>query len=230
MGSSRFPGKMMAQMKGYPLMEWVIRRAQQASQVSETVLATTTMHRDDALVDIAEQWGCPVFRGSENDVLGRFSGAAKKYQADIVVRVCADRPLVDPALIDSAVDLYCSTDDIDLAFNHISDGEQYWPRGFGAEVFSAELLFWMNKHTAKPFYREHVTPYIWENRSQYTVQAVACPPDMNPGIADLKLDVDEREDLDRLRTLCANLGFQASTQDIIKSWSILTRQPEASSH
>lgn len=218
MGSSRFPGKMMEPLNDHSLMEWVISRAQKSELADETILATTKNPQDNVLVEVANRLNCPVFRGSESDVLGRFAAAAKLHNADIVVRICADRPLVDPRLIDMAVIDYCNNEDTDLSFNHISEGNQYWPRGFGAEVFSAEVLFWMNQNLTSAYHREHVTPYLWENRDQYKITPTSCPPQISPGFADLKLDVDEIEDLQRIRKLCSNLSIFSSAEDIIFAW------------
>lgn len=221
MGSSRFPNKMMSELNGKPLIEWVVRRSQKAENVDCTVLATSKKEQDDILASMADKYDCPTFRGSESDVLGRYSSAADEFGADTVVRICADRPLVDPQLIDSSLDRY-SVVDADLVYNHISGDEQYWPRGFGAEVFSAEILHWMDKNVASSFCREHVTPHIWDDKSGFTVDPVECPSNINPGIKDLKLDVDTVEDLDRLKVVCADMGINAHTSEIIQSWKVLS--------
>ncbi|HNC94755.1 MAG TPA: NTP transferase domain-containing protein, partial [Myxococcota bacterium] len=100
MGSVRFPGKMLANLHGYPVLEWVLHRVAQATEVDEVVLATTDMARDNPLVELAGRLAVPVHRGSESDVLGRFADAAAAFDAEGVVRICADNPFIDPAEID----------------------------------------------------------------------------------------------------------------------------------
>ena len=140
MGSTRFPGKMMADLHGQPLVEWVIRRCKDATRVDEVVLSTSRFARDDPLAAVALECDVQLSRGPEEDVLTRFALAATLASADIVVRVCGDRPLVDPGWTDMAIEYYQSDHSIDLAYNHIESETQAWPRGFGVEVFSADLL------------------------------------------------------------------------------------------
>ncbi|MBT5399287.1 hypothetical protein HOL24_01950 [bacterium] len=218
MGSSRFPGKMVEKLNNYPLMEWVIRRSQQAANVDDTVLATSNRKIDDVLVEIANKCGCHVFRGSEDDVLGRYVSAAEEYKADTIIRVCGDRPLVDPAIIDTAIELFKSDKKISLAYNHISGDGQNWPRGFGVEVFETSLLKWMDEHLDKQRYREHVTPYIWENKNFYFVTPVKCPFEMDLGVPDVKLDVDTKSDLLRLRRVCLDLDIDMDAKYFIKNF------------
>ena len=96
MGSARFPGKILANLGGYPLLEWVLRRVSRASLLDETVLATSTKPQDDALAAVAKTIGIRTFRGDESDVLGRFVMTANMSDAEQVVRICADNPFVDP--------------------------------------------------------------------------------------------------------------------------------------
>ncbi|SVC28054.1 uncharacterized protein METZ01_LOCUS280908, partial [marine metagenome] len=100
MGSNRFPGKVMCDLAGRPLIDWVLSRVMLSALVDRTVLATTDSHLDDALALYAAGLGVAVYRGDENDVLGRVASAADEAGAEWVVRVCADSPFVDPGEID----------------------------------------------------------------------------------------------------------------------------------
>jgi spore coat polysaccharide biosynthesis protein SpsF len=220
MGSQRFPGKMMADLNGRPLIDWVLRRTARSQLVTETVLATTVLAEDDQLVEVAEAAGIPVVRGSSPDVLGRYALAAKSHSADTVVRICADRPLVDPAVVDSAVRAF-GQQATDLAFNHISEGVENWPRGFGAEVLSANLLYWLAENVTDFHHREHVTLYLWQHRNDYRIQAAPCPEKLNPGFANLLFDVDQSKDLDKLRLICNEMDQSATAENIVKSWQTL---------
>ena len=217
MGSVRFPEKMMATLNGHPVIEWVLARTRRAQLVDEVVLATTRRSEDDVLAEVAERLGIAVHRGSERDVLGRYAEASRLTKAEVVVRICGDRPLVDPAVVDLAVATYEKSGP-DLAFNHISDGTERWPRGFGAEVLSAELLHWLADNAHAPEDREHVTYYLWQRRDRYRLAPALCPEALDPGVPDLKLDLDTPEDLTRLARLARDCGLEVTAADIVNRW------------
>jgi spore coat polysaccharide biosynthesis protein SpsF len=217
MGSKRFPGKTLATLNGRPVLEWVLRRCLAAHSTVTTILATTDQPEDDPLIPIARALGADVFRGSPTDVLGRFSAAIQCHPADVVVRVCADRPLVAPELIDAAVATYLEKKP-DLAFNHVAAPGFNWPRGFGAEVLSSDLLRWLDRNTTSKPHREHVTLYLWDHQDRYAITSPSCPADLDPGFPGLALDVDHAEDLDRLRDLCFGLDVTAPANRIMARW------------
>ena len=217
MNSQRFPGKMMQPLEGAPVIDWVLHRTAKASLLDDMVLATTPDAFDDPLVTAAERLGVKVFRGSEADVLGRYARSAELSKAETVVRICADRPLVDPAVVDLAIRTFHERKP-DLAFNHISDGDARWPRGFGAEVLSAELLAWMDRNAKAPDEREHVTFYAWQHRDKYRISPADCPAALDPGLPDLKLDLDTPADLERLRILCAGETIDVPAERIVARW------------
>lgn len=217
MNSQRFPGKMMQPLEGAPVIDWVLHRAAKAKLVDDVVLATTADALDDPLVSAADRLGIKVFRGSEADVLGRYARATEMSKAETVVRICADRPLVDPAVVDLAIRTFHERKP-DIAFNHISDGDAHWPRGFGAEVLSAELLAWMDCNAKGPDDREHVTFYAWQHRNKYRISPADCPAALDPGMPDLKLDLDTQSDLERLRLLCAGETIDVPAERIVARW------------
>jgi len=103
MGSSRLPGKILADIAGQPMLQRVFMRTSRAATVTETVFATTTDPSDDPVAEYCDFSGIPFSRGSLYDVLDRYYQAAKWTQADVVVRITADCPVIDPALIDEVV-------------------------------------------------------------------------------------------------------------------------------
>ncbi|NKB64488.1 MAG: NTP transferase domain-containing protein [Gammaproteobacteria bacterium] len=221
MGSTRFPGKMMASLHGRTMMEWVLKRCMLASTVDQVVLATSDLPRDDALVEVAEQCGVAISRGQEEDVLGRFAKAAKLVDASTVVRVCGDRPLIDPQWTDLAVQYYVN-EPVDLAFNHISSEHDIWPRGFGVEVFSATNLYSMDETQSDRYFREHVTPYIWQNQDIYKVKAVPSPIEIAD---DCRFDVDTVEDFEQVRSYTESMNINVSAREILSLWS--ARNPDS---
>ena len=117
MGSTRFPGKMLKKLGSYHILEWVINRLKRANNLDGIVLATTTLPEDDVLQQKAKFWGVDVFRGSKEDVLGRFYKAARYFEANTIVRVCGDNPFVAPEEIDRLIEFF-DNNPCDYACNH----------------------------------------------------------------------------------------------------------------
>jgi spore coat polysaccharide biosynthesis protein SpsF len=209
MGSTRFSGKMMALLQGEPVIDWIFKRCLKSSLVNETWLATSDLARDDILADRAVANGVHVFRGDEEDVLSRYSAITTAQNADIVVRVCGDRPLVDPEAMDLAINFYMEKQPVDLVYNHISGGGQNWPRGFGVEVLSGQMILDAGVKAVSVDHREHVTAYFWQRPDLYTLSPVLIDGAINPRRPDIKLDLDTREDLARLNAL-TGLGIDCS--------------------
>ena len=227
MGSTRFPGKMSAKLGPWPLIEWVLARTARARSLDKVILATSDQPRDDVLCAVADRLKVEVFRGDEEDVLGRYAGAACAANATTVVRICGDRPLVDPAVVDLAVAEFFAGE-TDLTFNHISEGNENWPRGFGAEVLSASLLLEMADGVDDSYHREHVTSFLWNDRARYRIRPAPCPADIDPGFADLRLDVDERADLELLQRILPAPDLDVSTPAVIAAWRQLASETKTS--
>jgi len=200
MGSTRFPGKMLADLGGHPLLEWVLHRVTRATMIDETILATSTHSRDDPLAELAKKCSVRVYRGDESDVLGRFVGAAGISEADRVVRVCADNPFVDPGEIDRLVDFFDSANS-DYACNHLERPGSRYADGFGAEILCADLLQQVAAKATEEAHREHVTSYLWDHAKDYRLTAVPAPRAL--AHPELSFDVDAPADLARLESLVA---------------------------
>jgi len=208
MGSTRFPGKMLALLGGRPLLEWVLRRVQGAVLLDDIVLATTDLPRDQPLVDLARRLGVASFVGSESDVLGRFVAAATRHQADVVVRVCADNPFVDGAEIDRLLAFF-ATAGVDYACNHLDRLGSRYADGFGAEVLGAPLLARLAAESTDARHREHVTLALWEQAERYRLAAVPAPAAL--AFPDLRFDVDRPEHLVVLAELCQRAGLDMAS-------------------
>ncbi len=156
MGSTRFPGKTLADLAGRSMLSRVVQRVRLVPTIDQVVVATSTSAGDAAIADFCERDGIPCFRGSEGDVLDRFYNAAKNYGADIVVRITADCPLIDPAVIDRVVERFRS-EGCDYASNTL---RYTYPDGLDTEVFSIAALERAWREARKPSEREHVTPYL----------------------------------------------------------------------
>lgn len=213
MGSTRFPGKMLALLDGRPILEWVLHRASLAKLVDTVALATSDLPRDDPLVELARRRGLNVFRGSEADVLGRIASAAVIAEAETVIRVCADNPFIDAAEIDRLVHHY-NENFCDYACNHQDRLGSCYADGFGAEILSNALLQQLASSVAEARYREHATLYLWENQDQFILQAVEAPKEL--AFPELRFDVDSPQDLKTLKQLTdAGVGIDSTAFEIV---------------
>jgi glutamate-1-semialdehyde 2,1-aminomutase/spore coat polysaccharide biosynthesis protein SpsF len=156
MGSSRFPGKVLQELAGHPMLWHVVRRVRGATTIDKVVIATTDRVVDDPIAEFCELEGIDCFRGNEQDVLDRFYRAAKANDADVVVRITADCPLIDPAVIDKVVARFAQGN-CDYVCNTVP---YTYPDGLDTEVFSFSVLEEAWHQASKPSEREHVTPYL----------------------------------------------------------------------
>ena len=135
LGSTRLPGKMLMELNGSPIVEWVCNRVRRAQGLDAAVAAIPEGSLDDPTRGYLHTISMAVYRGSEDDVVGRFR-AAQLHEATHIVRVCADNPFIDPHAIDALIDVYFNP--CDYAYNHIPRNN-LWPDGLGAEIVSMEL-------------------------------------------------------------------------------------------
>lgn len=171
MGSSRLPGKILADIAGQPMLQRVFLRTSRAATVTETVFATTTDPSDDPVAEYCDLSGIPFTRGSLYDVLDRYYQAAKWTRADVIVRITADCPVIDPALIDEVVKtVTCeqsavigSSFQYDFAANRLPPPwKRTYPIGLDTEVCTFDALERAWKEAREPQQREHVMPYFYE--------------------------------------------------------------------
>jgi spore coat polysaccharide biosynthesis protein SpsF len=213
LGSTRLRGKMLMPLGGLPILEWVLRRVVLARRVDQVVLATSDRPADAQLATVAERFGVAVLRGSEEDVLGRFVSAAALARADLVVRVCADNPFIDPDEVDRLIDAFDPTL-IDYACNHQHRLGSRYADGFGAEILGVPLLRAIAGKATEPRHREHVTLYLWDHAASYRLKAVAPPPELAQPT--LRFDLDTADDYAYLASLVASGVTPASTaQEIV---------------
>ena len=166
MGSSRLPGKVLAEIYGQPLLGILISRVKSSKFIDQIVVATTTERTDDILCDWLTGEGVAYFRGSERDVLDRFWQCAKLYRADVIVRVTADDPLKDSGIIDEALGMLMGSETVDYVSNTLNPT---YPEGLDVEVFRFSSLEKANSEATLESEREHVTPYIWKNRVKFKI-------------------------------------------------------------
>ena len=157
MGSSRLPGKVMRPIQGIPMIELLLRRLSKATLVNKIVLATSIDPANRPLADHVRELGYSVFEGSEDDVLDRFSQAAIHHEADVVIRITADCPLIDPELVDQLIREFVRRGNLDYMGNALPPT---YPDGLDTEIFTIQSLKYAAENAVKPIEREHVTGFI----------------------------------------------------------------------
>ena len=162
MSSSRLPGKILADIAGQPMLQRVFIRTSRAASVSQTIFATTTDPSDDPVAEYCDFSGIPFTRGSLYDVLDRYYQAAKSAKADVVVRITADCPVIDPALIDDVVNTLLEGE-YDFVCNRLPPPwHRTYPIGLDVEACTFKALEQAWKKAKEPQHREHVMPYFYE--------------------------------------------------------------------
>jgi len=198
MGSTRLPGKSLAPVDGRTMLEIMLQRLRRVGALDAVWVATTTAERDDVVAAAAARAGVPVFRGSEDDVLGRYAGAAAEAGAGTVVRLTADCPLIGAEPIE-AVLAALREGGADLATNAPPAGRT-WPDGLDAEAFSRASLDALDAATTDPALREHVT-LGFHRDPRWRVRTV----DLDRDLGDVRITVDTQQDLDLVRSLLEEL-------------------------
>lgn len=187
MGSTRLPNKTFADLSGQPLIWHVMNRLWWSASIQRVVLATTTNPLDDLLHDWALREGILVHRGSEEDVLARFHGAAHLAGAETIVRITADDPFKDPVVIDRVIDLQ-RAEGLAFAYNN---KPPTFPEGLDVEVFAMAALDRAHREATLPFDREHVTQYLYKHPELFPQKNLAHGADLSA----LRWTLDTSSDL-----------------------------------
>jgi len=216
-GSERLPGKVMTPLAGEPLLNHVVRRAQQCAELDRIVVATTESPADDVVVEQAQRLGVASFRGSEGDVLDRYYGASREHGVSTVVRLTADCPLLDPQVIGTAVRRLKG----DPALDYVATGETF-PEGYAVEAMTFPVLERAWREAALASEREHVTAYIWKNPGKFRLAFIELPEDCSA----FRLTVDEPVDLEVVRALCESFRGAAGFFGVQAAIGYLRQHPE----
>jgi len=218
MGSTRLPGKVLADINGQPLLQRLIERVRATPGISRVVVATTTELADDVLADWCTTHAVPVYRGSTDDVLDRFWQCAQQHPAEFIVRVTADDPLKDPAVIAQALELCASAPEVDYASNTL---QPTYPEGLDIEVVRYRTLERAAREATRPSEREHVMPYVWKHPDRFVLRGFVMQPDLSHW----RWTVDKPADLELVRLIFAHFSDQplVGHQTVI-AW--LNKHPE----
>lgn len=219
LGSTRLPGKVLLDLAGEPMLVRDMDRLSRAETLDEVVVATTVEPADEAIVDLCQERGWPCFRGSEKDVLDRYYRAAQEYQADAVVRITSDCPLIEPQVVDQVVKAFLERQpELDYASN--TAPERTFPRGLDTEVMRFDALERAWREDDDPAWREHVTPYIRRHPERFQTYGVLNDEDLSR----MRWTVDTPEDLAFVRRIYEHFGHdQFSWHEVL---ALLDRHPE----
>lgn len=199
MGSSRLPGKVLADVGGVPALTRLVRRLRSAAKLDGIVLATSTSAADDALEAWAIAEGVPYHRGSEDDVLQRVVHAQKSQGSDVVVEITGDCTLLDPGLVDMGVETFFEND-ADVVCNVRKPS---YPMGADVQVFRLSALEEVERTVQDPPVREHVSLFFYEHPERYRVMHLFAPPRWRDPT--MRLQLDYAEDLRFIREVYAQL-------------------------
>ena len=209
--STRLPNKVLLDIGGKPMLVHVFERTSMSKTVDQVVIATTINHADDPIEKLCVARNYPCYRGSEFDVLDRYYQAALLYDADIVVRITADCPVIDPQLIDYMVttflgkkpgETHIGTPErrlpYDFAANRLPPpwGRSY-PIGLDIEICTIETLEAAWREAEQPYQREHVMPFIYEHPERFRIWHATHDPDYG----EKRWTVDTAEDLELMRRI-----------------------------
>ena len=228
MTSKRLPGKVMQELiPGFPMIDFVLKRARNAKNIKKVILATTTNGADDILVDHCKNIGFRVFRGSEEDVMGRCLAAAEEAKIKNIVRLTGDNPFIDPALIDDVI-LFKIAGHFDYVATTMMGHSKNWseerefPRGISVEVMNLSTLQSAALETRENIMREFTTFNIYNNPDRWSLGAFkAAGAYSSWNKPELRLTVDTRQDQELARRVLNKLNVQNpadfSTHNIIKT-------------
>jgi spore coat polysaccharide biosynthesis protein SpsF len=200
MGSSRLPGKVLADIEGQPMLHRTVVRARRSQLAGRVVVATTTDASDDPVAAYCRKMGFPCFRGDLYDVLDRYYQAALHFGARVIVRVTADCPVIDPGEIDRTLRAFFAAG-VDFAANRLPPPwHRTTPIGLDTEVVTFKALAKAWREAEEKYEREHVMPYLYDHEGRFDILLV----DHEPDYGSLRWTVDTPEDLALLRKIYAS--------------------------
>ena len=220
MSSSRLPGKIMKDFCGEPALYRMLERVRQCKLIDEIVIATSTMDCDDIIIECCEKWGVKTFRGSNDDVLARYWGAAQAYPSDYYARLTSDCPLFDAGVMDRIIQFFFDNDYRYVSSSLDPDGHINLCNGMGGEVFTAELLKEAYEKSTMPYEHEHVTPYMY-----YTNTSKGAFPYERDESA-YRLTLDTPEDYEVIKLVYDALYQPGNTFTLDEMIAYLDEHPE----
>jgi spore coat polysaccharide biosynthesis protein SpsF (cytidylyltransferase family) len=217
MGSTRLPGKVLMRVGGATVLEHVLRRCLAIAGADVVCCAIPESTASDPVADEARRIGVEVFRGSESDVLDRYWRAARALEADVVMRVTSDCPLLDPDVAAEVLALRRRAS-ADYACNNMPPS---WPHGLDCEALTFAWLERAAREATAPYDREHVTPYVREHPESRKAN-LPCPV---AGVAKHRWTLDTPADLEFLHALFSRLPAGSAARDWRAPLAVVAADP-----
>jgi len=219
-GSNRLPNKVLMEVKGKPLLWYVINRLKKSTQIEDIIVATSTKKGDSAIKNLCDEWQINCFQGSEDDVLDRYYKAATEYNLDTIVRITADCPLIDFRVVDESVKLFFSNN-----YHYVSNSiKPSFPDGIDVAVLSYSALKKAWEETSLKSDREHVVPYIHFNSTYFGKDIFkSASYEYESNFSHIRLCVDEKEDFEVVKFLIENSDPDTPWLGYV---SLLTKNPD----
>jgi len=220
MASTRLPGKVLRPIGGRPVIERIAERLARCHEIDAIVVATSVEARDDAVADLAARLGLQCVRGSEADLVQRLGCVVADTEADALVRITADCPLVDPGVVDRIVAVWRHSGG---ALEYVSNVfPPTYPDGLDVEVLSSPALARLDRDVLTPRFRESLTTYIWDNAGDFHIENV----EGSQNLRGLRWTLDYPEDLAFIEAVYAELDADAAAFAMADVLSLLARRPE----
>lgn len=216
MSSTRLPGKVMKIIDNKPLLFHVIDQLKHCKQLENIVVATTYLKEDKVIEDYVKNLNVKCFRGPPTDVLDRFLQCAKFCSIKTIIRITADNPLIDPTVVDQAIEKFNTGN-----FDYLSTSQsKTFPNGTEVEIFSFQALENASLNAKKLSEREHVTPYFYNNPDKFLLGQLTC----SENLSHLRWTVDKENDLELVKKLISKIKKRPILiSDIIQ---VLKNEPE----
>ncbi len=222
MSSTRLPGKVMLPILGKPLLIRMIERVQAAKLIGQLVVATSINTEDDEIENLCNENKIICYRGHLTDLLDRHYQVGKLYNANAIVKIPSDCPLIDPGVIDKVLDHYINSEELDYVSNlHPAT----YPDGNDVEIFSFEAIECAWKDANKDFEREHTTPFIWENQDYFSIGNVTWETGYDHSTSH-RWTIDFPEDYEFIRKVYEELYPINPTFSLTDILNLLNQKPE----
>ena len=198
MGSTRLPGKVMKMIdEENPVLYYVLKQLQSSTLLEKMVVATTILDEDDVIENYVKNMGIDVFRGNRNDVLDRYFECAKKFDIDVIIRITADNPLIDPTMVDGMIKKFMSNTYDYLTNAHV----RTFPYGTEVEIFSFKALEKAWENATKSSEREHVTQFFYNNFQLFKNHNV----ENSKNISNLRWTIDRQNDFLLVKSIISKI-------------------------
>lgn len=214
MGSSRLPGKVMRSILGKPMLFYMLRRLSYADSLDDVVVITTTNREDNVIVEFCETQNISFFRGHPTNLLLRHLDAASAYNADILLKIPSDCPLIDPAIVDLLVNEFKIRGNLD----YLSNLHPFTlPDGMDVEIFTKTALVKASKLASSKADFEHTTTLFWKNKINFNSENFVFHTKFKLN-EKMRLTVDYEEDFNLIKCIIERLFLKNekfSVYDII---------------